>query len=322
MTDGYTAKPNDMTFRQLRLPRRDISAERDENYVPPEIESAAVELNDLTFRRLRWPWRDISAERDENYVPPERESVAVELNDLTFRRLGLLPGNVSTERDDSYGSPEIYCAAVELNDLTFRRQRLQRRNISAERDENYVSPKIDSVVVELIDLCFRCLRLPPKDFAAACDIAVADIDYRIFRRTSFPPNELPGGRNDDYIWLTSGSNQSVCARPVTGSLCSGHPHRLLSLHCLESVTLTPNCNCQTTSVRITSDIGYSHHTWCIEGYAIRSSITVILTVWYCVGVLRLRAMASDDWADREQPGPCQGRFWDPRWIYGRRVYMS
>ena len=36
---------------------------------------------------------------------------------------------------------------------------------------------------------------------------------------------------------------------------------------------------------------------------IRSSITVILTVWYCVGVLRIRAMASDDWSDREQPGP-------------------
>ena len=157
----------------------------------------AVELNDLTFRRLRLPRRDISAKRDENYVSPEIDSVAVELIDLTFRRL-----------------------------------RLPRRNVSAVRDETHVSLEIDSEAVELIDLCFRRLRLPPKDFAAACDIAVANIDDRIFRRTSFPPNELPGGRNDDYIWLTSGSNQSVCARPVTGSLCFGHPHRLLSLHCL------------------------------------------------------------------------------------------
>ena len=30
---------------------------------------------------------------------------------------------------------------------------------------------------------------------------------------------------------------------------------------------------------------------------------MILTVWYCIGVLRLRAMASQDWADREEPSP-------------------
>ena len=34
---------------------------------------------------------------------------------------------------------------------------------------------------------------------------------------------------------------------------------------------------------------------------IRSSIIVILTICYCVGVLRIRAMASDGWPDREQP---------------------
>ena len=36
---------------------------------------------------------------------------------------------------------------------------------------------------------------------------------------------------------------------------------------------------------------------------IRSSIIVILTIWYCVRILRIRAMASDGWSDREQPGP-------------------
>ena len=43
------------------------TAERDENYVPPKIDSAAVKLNDLTFRRLRLPPGNVSAERDVNY---------------------------------------------------------------------------------------------------------------------------------------------------------------------------------------------------------------------------------------------------------------
>ena len=90
-------------------------------------------------------------------------------------------------------SANVDCAAVELNDLTFRRLRLPWRNVPDVRDENN------------------------------------DIDDRVFRRTRFPPNEPPGGRNDDYIWLPSKRNQSVCARPVTGSLCSRQPHGLLSL---------------------------------------------------------------------------------------------
>ena len=110
-------------------------------------------------------------------------------------------------------------------------------------------------------------------------------------------------RNDDYIWLTSESNQSVRARPVTGSLCSGQVYGLHSLYCLESGTLLPNRNYQQTVVYIAPDYCCSHHKWCIEGYAVGSSIMVILIVWYCVGVFRLRAMASDDWADGEESGP-------------------
>ena len=125
----------------------------------------------------------------------------------------------------------------------------------------------------------------------------------LFRRTSFPPNETAGGRNDDYIWLTSESNQSLCARPVTGSLCSGQVYGLHSLYCLESGTLLPNRNYQQVVAYIAPDYCCSHHKWCIEGYTVRSSITVILIVWYCVGVFRLRAMASDDWADGEESGP-------------------
>ena len=73
---------------------------------------------------------------------------------------------------------------------------------------------IDLAAVKLVDLTFRRLRLPRRNVPDVRD-EKNDIDDRIFRRTNFPPNEPPGGRNDDYIWLTSESNQSVCARPVT-----------------------------------------------------------------------------------------------------------
>ena len=94
----------------------------------------------------------------------------------------------------------------------------------------------------------------------------------------------------------------MCARLVTGSLRFGHHHGLLSFHCLEGV-LTPDCHCRTTVVRITPDICYSRYTWHIEGYVFCSSIIVVLIIWYCFGVCRIRAMASDGLPDREQAGP-------------------
>ena len=130
------------------------------------------------------------------------------------------------------------------------------------------------------------------------------VQYITFvRRTKFPPNETAGGRNDDYIGLTSESNQSACARPVTGSLCPGPVYGLHSLDCLESGTLLPNCNYRQTVVYIAPDYCCSDHKWYIESYTVRSSITVILIVWYCIGVFRLQAMASDDWADGDESGP-------------------
>ena len=36
---------------------------------------------------------------------------------------------------------------------------------------------------------------------------------------------------------------------------------------------------------------------------IRSSIMLVLIIWYCFGVFRIRAMASDGLPDREQAGP-------------------
>ena len=90
---------------------------------------------------------------------------------------------------------------------------------------------------------------------------------------------------------------------MTGSLCSGQVYGLHSLDCFESGTLLPNCDYQQTVVYVALDYCYSDQNWFIEIYIIRSSIEVILIVWYCVGVFKLRDMASDDWADGDEAGP-------------------
>ena len=126
---------------------------------------------------------------DENYIFPEIDSAAVELNDLTFRRLRLSPGNVSAVRDDSSGSPKIYCAAVKLNDLTFRRLRWTQENVSAGRDGKYDSTKIDSAAVKLNDLFCRRRSYASNKFAAdACGSVQQHIT--IFRCTDWPPDNF------------------------------------------------------------------------------------------------------------------------------------
>ena len=186
-------------------------------------------------------------------------------------------------------SDAVNCNAGELNDLIFRRLNLPPENDSAGCDGTYGSPKLDSAAadsgaVRLDDLTFRRLSFPPEEFATGWDAAAV------------------ARRNGDYIWRDRWTRPSVCARLVTGSLRCGHHHGLLSFHCLERV-LTPDCHCRTTVVRITPDICYSCYTWHIEGYAFCSSIIVVLIIWYCSGVCRIRAMASDGLPDREQAGP-------------------
>ena len=171
-------------------------------------------------------------------------------------------------------SAAVDCNAVEPNDLILRRLSLPPENVSAGCDGNHGSPMIDSAAVELNDLIFRRLSFPPEEFAGGWDTAAAacgavKLDDMIFRRTSFPPDELP-------------------------------PGEMVTIY---GLALMQNCHCQTTVVRITPDICYSRHTWCIEGYVIRSSIIVVLIIWYCFGVFRVRAMASDGLSDREQAGP-------------------
>ena len=149
--------------------------------------------------------------------------------------------------------------------------------------------------------------------SVAADCGAVDL---IFRRTSFPPDELSAGPDEDYIGHIVWTGPSVHTQPVTGSLLFGHLHGLvysrlcstiLSIYCLERVDLTQDRHCRTTVVRITADISCTRHTWCIEGCVIRSSIIVILIVilisLYCFGVFKVRAIASDGLPDGEQAGP-------------------
>ena len=88
-----------------------------------------------------------------------------------------------------------------------------------------------------------------------------------------------------------------------GLVCSCFCLTILSLRCLESVDVPQDLHCRTTAVRNTPATCCPRRTWCIEGYLFRSSIIVILIIWYCFGVFIVRDMASDGLPDREQAGP-------------------
>ena len=117
------------------------------------------------------------------------------------------------------------------------------------------------------------------------DSSAVELDDLIFRRTSFLLDELSAGRDGDYVWLDLWTDLAV-----TGSLRFGHPHGLayicfcltcLSLRCLESVDVSQDRHCRTTVVRIMPDICCPRRTWCIEEYVARSSIIVVMIIWYC-----------------------------------------
>ena len=114
---------------------------------------------------------------------------------------------------------------------------------------------------------------PPIDSAVVdYDTGMVELDNLIFRHTSFPPDELPAGRNGDYIWLALLAGLSVHTRSVAGSLRFGSPHRLVcSCFCstiishrwLESVDVPQGRHCQTTVSRNTPDICSSYRSLCI-----------------------------------------------------------
>ena len=278
----------------------------------------AVELNDVTILRQRLRQRHDSAEHHECYISVS--NTAVKLNDVVFRQRRLPRTEVFAEGvEEKCIVPRTDSVSAEQNNLTFRQPKPPRRVISTEQDMNCSGIKGDSSVSEPCDHLCRRRSLPPNRAITEAGGSVHK-HITLVRRTNFPPNETAGGRNDNYIGLTSESNQSACARPVTGSLCSGQVYGLHSLDCLESGTLLPNCNYRQTVVYIAPDYCCSDHKWYIESYTVRSSITVILIVWYCIGVFRLRAMASDDWADGDESGPSyapSGLL--PGTIYGRIV---
>ena len=64
--------------------------------------------------------------------------------------------------------------------------------------------------------------VPQIDYATA-DCGAADL---IFRRTSFPPDNLSAGRDGDYIWRDLWTGPSVCNLSVMGSLTFESSQRL------------------------------------------------------------------------------------------------
>ena len=117
--------------------------------------------------------------------------------------------SVSAGRDKTDVFLKVDYTAVELYDVTFLRLRLWRKDNSAEQHKNCskVSAIEYNIAIERNDPTFRRPRLPRRNVP---DVHVNnDIDNMVFRRMRFPPNEPAGGRNDDYIWLTSEDNQSV-----------------------------------------------------------------------------------------------------------------
>ena len=248
--------------------------------MPPEEDSAG------RYKTDDFPETDCTA----------ADSDVSDMNDMISHRLCLPPEEVSAGLDGTNNFPETDCAtadsgAAHMNNLIFRLP-----------GDDSATVDYDTGAVGLDDLVFCRLSFPPDGFAGEEDPAVdagdaMTIGDMIVRSTKLLPNEFSAGWNGDYIWLNSGTSLSVCAIPVTGSLRFGHSPGLLSLYCLESVPQTQSCHCQTTIVRVMPDICYSHHAGCIERYVIRSSIIVVLLIWYCSGVFRIRAMASDGLPD-------------------------
>ena len=151
-------------------------------------------------------------------------------------------------------------------------------------------------VIGAMYVCRTVWGFPQIDSTAVdCDTGAVELDDLIFHK-------LSAGRDGDYIWLALLAGLSVRTRSVTGSLRFGYPHRLvcscfcstiLSLRWLESVDVPQGRHCRTTVVRNTPDICSSCRTLCIEGYLFMPSVIVILIIWCCFGVFKVRDMVFD-----------------------------
>ena len=156
-------------------------------------------------------------------------------------------------------------------------------------------------------------------------VGAVELDDLNFHCTSFPPGKLSARRDGDYIVLDLWTGLSVCARSVTGSLLFRYPHGLIC-RCFGATIVPQDRHCRTTVVRNTPGTCYSRRTRRIEGYLFRSSVIVILIIWYYFGVFRVRDMASDGLPDSEQAsyapsGPLPGTFLGPALdIRSERLY--
>ena len=117
-----------------------MSAEGDESCISPRTDSAAVKQNNLTFRRLKLPRRDVSAERDMKYVSVSAncinvDSAAAEPNDLFCRRLSLPPNIVAAD----------VCGSVQKHITLFRRTDWTPDDFAAGRNDDYIKSNLWTV---------------------------------------------------------------------------------------------------------------------------------------------------------------------------------
>ena len=183
-------------------------------------------------------------------------------------------------------------------------------------------------VIGAVKLDCRTVWSFPQINFTAVGCGTVELDDLNFRRTSFPPNDFSAGREGDYIWLAPLTSSSVRARSVTGSLFFGSSHRpvrsclcsaVLSLRWIESADV-PQCRHLQTAVGCsTPDICSSNWTVRVEIYLLLPSVTVILIICCCFfRIFWVRDMASDGLTNREQAGPCQGRFYALLWTLDQR----
>ena len=192
--------------------------------LPADKRYATIQRNDTAV------WVDIDSPADMNDAVMEMDDEPILRQRLPCTEL------VAEGVEEKYMAPCTDSMSTIQNSLIFRQASPSRRVVPTEQDMHGSAVKGVSTVSEPCDLLCRRRSLPPNRADTEGGASVYE-HITLVRRTNFPPNKTAGGRNDDYIRLPPESNQSVCGRPVTGSLCSGQVYGLHSLDCFESGTL-------------------------------------------------------------------------------------
>ena len=146
---------------------------------PADMNDAVIDMDDEPILRRRLPRTEVFAEGvEEKYIAPCTDSMST----------------------------------IQIS-LIFRRANPWRRVVSTERDMHGSTVKGVFTVSEPCDLLRRRRSLPPNRAGTEGGASIY-AHITLVHRTNFPPNENAGGRNDDYIWLPSESDQSCRRRSL------------------------------------------------------------------------------------------------------------